>query len=1750
MFRNEAECTANGIDNDGNGYVDDCYGIDTFNHDSNPMDDYGHGTHVAGTIGAVGNNGIGVTGVAWQVKLAACKFIGADGWGYDSGAIECVDYFAWLKDHGVNIVATSNSWGGGDFSQALIDAIDGQRDRNILLVAAAGNNGNSFAEQLPMYPAGYDRPNIISVAATDNRDKLAIFSSRGRLWVDLGAPGVDVLSTVPGNSYASYSGTSMATPHVTGVVALLKAQDPSRDWKALKNLVLVGGNDNPDLAGTTLSGRRLNAYGSLTCTDRVLRSRLRPTGPAITVAPNTNVPLVFLSLNCTAAAGPVQVNVTETGQVLDLRDDGVAPDTTAGDGTFAGAFTTTQTIGVYTLNFPGGDALVVSVEPGYSYQVTDYNYRNIAGTNLNPTDDSFATIALPFSIQFGYAPRNTLYVADNGLVSFDASITAFEHRPGDLTDELKNQPQPAPIAESIVAPFWDDLYPAPGNVFYQAIGNAPNRELVIEWRDMSGYYCYSDEAAKFQVVFSEATSDVLFNYADVYFSELCDDYDIGSYNYGSSATVGIQLHRELATQYSFNSPSLSNGLALLWRMSGDNPVPAISALTPEKAPAGGGDFTLNVDGTGFVFGSEVLWNGVPKPTTRVDSAHLAATISNADIAAPGSAQVTVRNLAPGGGESNTLPFTIGPPASITVTSPNGGENWQPDTTHTISWAYTGDPGTTVRIDLVGPYPVEAWLPTSAPIGGNGFGTFSWRIPYFVEPGDYRVRITSNAYPGISDSSDADLRVGEGSVTLVSPNGGETWAVGSTQTISWTYSGNLGLPMAIYLGRDFGQETQIVYGVPMGTNGSGSYSWKVTGVPRGSDYRIRLFACCYDGYGTPGPGDSSDAPFTILGDTSITVTSPNGGEVWTNGSPQTVSWTYTGSPGLLIINLIDEKFGGITSSDVIPAGSNGSGSYQWNIWPLRAGTHYRIHVGVNSNSLVHDVSDAEFSIRPAPIMLTSPNGGEVWTAGTTRSITWTYTGSPGNVKIELLKNGVLSSTISASAPVGSSGSGSFSWLIPSTTALGDDYRVRLTSLSNPSVTYTSSGDFRINRDGIVLKTPNGGESWGVGSTQQISWIWSGSAAETVKVELYKGGVLNRTIDIVTGQGGIGWDNWAIPSTQALGSDYKIKVTSLTNPTYTDQSDANFGIQLAGPVAPTAVSVTPSSGTGTTQTFSFLFSDGGGASKISYVQALINGSLSWYHSCAVLYYLSTNRLYLVNDAGNGWQGPLTPGQAGTLQNGQCTLDGGASSASAVGNNLTVNAALTFKGAFAGNKTLYLDAEDTVNKLSSGWQNLGTWTVPVSGPKAVSVTPSSGSGTSQAFSFLFSDAGGASKITYVQALINGSLAWQNSCAVLYYQSTNRLYLVLDSGAGWQGPLTPGQAGTLQNSQCTLNGGASSVSAVGNNLTVNAALTFKPAFTGNKTVYLDAEDTPGKLSSGFKTLGSWTVPNFAPTAVSVTPSSGTGSTQIFSFLFSDTGGANKITYVQALINGSLSWYHSCAVLYYQSTNRLYLVNDAGNGWQGPLTPGQAGTLQNGQCTLNGAGSSVSAVGNNLTVNAALTFKPGFGGTKTVYLDAEDTASHLSSGWQNRGTWTVPASAPTAVSVTPSSGTGSSQTFALLYSDADGVGKLTYVQALINGSLAWPNSCAVLYYQSTNRLYLVLDSGTGWQGSLTPGQAGTLSNSQCTLDGGASSVSAVGNNLTVNAALTFKAAFTGGKTVYLDAEDVPNKLSSGWQTLGTWTVP
>ncbi len=263
LWINPGEIPGNSIDDDGNGYIDDIFGIDTINGDSDPMDGDSHGTHVAGTIAAVGNNGTGVAGVNWNAQIMSLKFLADDGFGSTAAAIEAIDYMVTMKTQfGINLVVSNNSWGGGAFSQALQDAIGSSINAGILFVAAAGNFAiNNDID--PFFPASYPLEGIISVAATDRNDQLAGFSHFGQTSVDIAAPGVAILSTVPGGGFELFDGTSMASPHVAGVAALLAGYQPAASVLDLKQAILAGADILPNLNGTSVTGGRLNAAQSM-----------------------------------------------------------------------------------------------------------------------------------------------------------------------------------------------------------------------------------------------------------------------------------------------------------------------------------------------------------------------------------------------------------------------------------------------------------------------------------------------------------------------------------------------------------------------------------------------------------------------------------------------------------------------------------------------------------------------------------------------------------------------------------------------------------------------------------------------------------------------------------------------------------------------------------------------------------------------------------------------------------------------------------------------------------------------------------------------------------------------------------------------------------------------------------------------------------------------------------------------------------------------------------------------------------------------------------------------------------------------------------------------------------------------------------------------------------------------------------------------------------------------------------------------
>jgi thermitase len=336
MWRNPGEIPGNGRDDDGNGYIDDVHGIDAIANSGNPSDRNGHGTHCAGTIGAVANGGGPAVGVAWNVRLMALKFLdgelGGRAPGNTSDAIECINYAVRMGAHIMN-----NSWGGGPRSELLLEAIRAANARGILFVAAAGNNGRDN-DRTDTWPANYDVPNIVSVAAIDRRDGLADFSNFGRQKVHLGAPGVGIFSTFADSNsgYTAYQGTSMAAPHVSGVAALVKARFPSANAAEMKQRILSSVVPISSLRDRTITGGRLDAQGAVGGAPGGGGLQLRAVPETLPLPAGDNVVM--------------RVEVTDLGPVLNasvtarfgsnpsvtLRDNGLAPDEAANDGIYAG----------------------------------------------------------------------------------------------------------------------------------------------------------------------------------------------------------------------------------------------------------------------------------------------------------------------------------------------------------------------------------------------------------------------------------------------------------------------------------------------------------------------------------------------------------------------------------------------------------------------------------------------------------------------------------------------------------------------------------------------------------------------------------------------------------------------------------------------------------------------------------------------------------------------------------------------------------------------------------------------------------------------------------------------------------------------------------------------------------------------------------------------------------------------------------------------------------------------------------------------------------------------------------------------------------------------------------------------------------------------------------------------------------------------------------------------------------------------
>ena len=457
--------------------------------------------------------------------------------------------------------------------------------------------------------------------------------------------------------------------------------------------------------------------------------------------------------------------------------------------------------------------------------------------------------------------------------------------------------------------------------------------------------------------------------------------------------------------------------------------------------------------------------------------------------------------------------------------------------------------------------------------------------------------------------------------------------------------------------------------------------------------------------------------------------------------------------------------------------------------------------------------------------------------------------------------------------------------------------------------------------------------------------------------------------------------------------------------------------------TAVSVTPSSGSGSAQTFALQYAESGGATNLNMAWVWFNATsaTSSANSCLAKYDRASGTLSLLNDSASAWM-PGTVGTSGTLQNGQCGVALSASSASVSGTTLTLNLAMTFTGGYAGAKNVYLFA-DNLAGANSSWQDRGDWTVSTTtapppppppsggGITADSVTPSSGSGTTQSFRLQYSNAAGGTGTGFATAWVWFVDSFRtnsaNSCLLYYDRPAGQLKLLNDAGGMWNaGSL--GSGGSLQNSQCSVALGGSSVSLSGATLTLTLAMTFSPSYAGTKNVYLFGANKSG-VNTGWQDRGDWTVPvstTPAPagvSAISATPSSGSGAARTFTLQYGDSSGAASLknTWVWFTPTFGTNSANSCLAYYDRPANMIYLLSDAGDAWM-PGVLGSGGALANSRCSVALSSSSVSVSGTTLTLNLAMSFSPLYTGSKSIYMFASN-ASGVNSAWQHRGSWIVP---------------------------------------------------------------------------------------------------------------------------------------------------
>ncbi len=431
------------------------YGFNAIAGTCDPLDDHYHGTHVAGIAAAVGNNGVGITGVSWNASIMALKFIGSNGSGTVADAVKAIDFAIQARQAGVNVRVLTNSWSLDAYSQALLDAINNAASYDILFVASAGNT-SSNDDVTASYPVSFHAPNVISVAATDNRDQLAAFSSYGPTTVDLGAPGVSILSTLPQNNYGYLSGTSMSVPYVAGAAALLLSRS-NLTAQQLKQQLVSTADPVAGLKGKLISGGRLDIYKALTTSTTpappvplLLQTPTDPTNvPAVQIAFSDTATGVGFECSLSASPTPAYLPCASPFSSPPLADGRYTFAVRALDGTTAGP-ATTYAFTVDTVP----PVVVISQRPADTIYVNNAQFA-FAAADAVRYDCSFAGSGQPDLFQTCVSPMSY-----SGLA---AGTYVFKVRATDAAGNLG-----LPAAASFT---YDDNPPPTPNTFLESFGD-------------------------------------------------------------------------------------------------------------------------------------------------------------------------------------------------------------------------------------------------------------------------------------------------------------------------------------------------------------------------------------------------------------------------------------------------------------------------------------------------------------------------------------------------------------------------------------------------------------------------------------------------------------------------------------------------------------------------------------------------------------------------------------------------------------------------------------------------------------------------------------------------------------------------------------------------------------------------------------------------------------------------------------------------------------------------------------------------------------------------------------------------------------------------------------------------------------------------------------------------------------------------------------------------------------------------------